>query len=249
MSDAETDGMFSYTDDADFARKFAIASICALGVVVVAPGLLFLGYLVQAMRRATLGRRGLPEWTNYGELFSLGAVGMLSLVYLLPAALLVALSVLPTLGVKVGFFSVSALIARFILFGALFAFVVGLAYTVSALHSYLSTGKLADIFDFRALSGKIRSKKADLGFLVGLAAVGLVVIVFVNWLLPDFLAFFGWILWVVASTFLALMVSYGAGYILGKTTPQLPETAVVEPPAEAVVEPEEKDDDDRWIPT
>ena len=258
MSDSETDGFFSYTDDGDFAKKFAIACACAVGIIFVVPGLLFLGYLVQTMKRSTLGRKGLPEWTNFGELFSLGAVGLISLVYLLPAALLFALSVLPTLGATASFFSVSALVSRFINFGAILAFAVGLAFTVSALHTYLSSGKLTDIFDFRSLAGKIRSKKADLGFLIGLAAVGLVAISALNWLLPGFLSFFGVLLGVVGTPFIALMVAYGSGYILGKTTPQLPQTA--DPEAqdsmatqpsqpEETSSPQPADSEDRWIPT
>ncbi len=258
MSDSETDGLFSYTDDGDFVKKFAIACVCAVGTVIVVPGLLFLGYLAQTMKRSTLGRKGLPEWTNFNELFSLGAVGLISLIYLLPAALLFALSVLPTLGGKASFFSVSALVSRFINFGAVLAFAVGLAFTVCALHTYLSSGKITDIFDFRSLAGKIRSKKADLGFLIGLAALGLVAISAMNWLLPGFLSFFGVLLGVVGTPFIALMVAYGSGYILGKATPQLPQNtepevqdSVVTQPSqpEEISTPEPADGEDRWIPT
>ena len=40
MSASETDGLFSYTDDADFKKKFAIACLCSLGTLFIVPGLL-----------------------------------------------------------------------------------------------------------------------------------------------------------------------------------------------------------------
>lgn len=255
MSNSDTKDLLACTDDAEFKKKYLIAAACGLGSFFVVPAFFFLGYLAQTMKRATLGRKGLPEWTSFAELAGLGVAGLLSMVYLLPSALLTALSVLPVLGTKVGFFSASALISRFIYFGALLAYFVGLAFTVCALHTYLSTNRVAEIFNFANLSRKVKANKGELGFLIGVAAAAVVAVSFVHWLL----GWFGALIGVLGFTFISLVVAYNSGAILGPTIQaalsEFPATeAVAEESVPEVVEAEpesakEDDGEDRWIPT
>lgn len=252
MSADNKQTFWTYTDDADFRTKFAIAVVCAIGSALIVPGILFLGYLTETMKRATIGRKGLPEWKNFGEMCMLGGVALLSLLYLLPAALLTALSVLPVLGGANSFFSVSAFISRFIYVGAIVAFVVGLAFTVCALHVYLKTGKILDIFQIGPLYQKIMENKSELGSLIGLAAAGVVVISFANW----WLGWFGSILSFLGFTFISLMVASNSGIILGPTvagaTPALEEAngpAAALPSDNDDFPFDDDDDDDAWIPT
>ncbi len=274
MNPNDTNALLACTDDADFRKKYAIAVACALGGVIIAPGILLLGYLTQTMKRATMGRKGLPEWSGIMDMALLGGVALLSLVYLLPSALLIALSVLPVLSGKAGFFSVSALISRFIYFGAVLAYVVGLAFTVSGLHLYLQSNKVSDIFQVGALSSKIRAKKSELITLISLAAVAVVAISGVSWLLGAL----GSLISLLGFTFVSLVVAYNSGRIfgpIGEKAPALPaaddETPVptspvvgsavtaavggavaaksVAAPASNEHDPFADDDDDAWIPT
>lgn len=273
MNPNDTNALLACTDDADFRKKYAIAVACALGGVVIAPGLLLLGYLTQTMKRATMGRKGLPEWTGIMDLALLGGAALLAMVYLLPSALLIALSVLPVLSGKAGFFSVSALISRFISFGAVLAYIVGLAFTVSGLHLYLQTNKISDIFQVAALAQKIRSKKSELLTLIGLAAVAVVAISALNWMLGALGSFIS----LLGFTFISLVVAYNSGRIFGplgdkaealtassEETPALtaapdaavaPTAAAVAAPVVAVAPTVDEDDpfaddgEDAWIPS
>lgn len=230
MKPDETRTLLACTDDNDFKKKFAIATACALGGVVVIPGVLLLGYLTQTMKRAAMGRKGLPEWSNIAEMAPLGGVALLSLSYLLPAALLTALSMLPDAR---GFFSFSALISRFILCGSLLAYGVGMAFSICAVHAYLKSGRISDIFQIGALQKTILSKKSELGTLVLLSTVAVVAVGALNWIL----GWLGYPLGVVFSTLVALVVYYNAGKALGPTE-ELPPTA----------EDEESPPDDVWVP-
>ena len=253
MSNSETKDLLACTDDAEFKKKYLIAAACGLGSFFVVPAFFFLGYLAQTMKRATLGRKGLPEWSSFAELAGLGVAGLLSMVYLLPSALLTALSVLPVLGTTVGFFSASALISRFIYFGALLAYFVGLAFTVCALHTYLSTNRIAEIFNLASLLKKVKANKGELGFLIGVAAAAVVAVSFVNWLL----SWFGILISALGLTFISLVVAYNSGAILGPTIqaalPEFPSAEVVleETVSEAIEPSPQAEDDggDRWIPT
>lgn len=257
MSNSDTKDLLACTDDAEFKKKYLIAAACGLGSFFVIPAFFFLGYLAQSMKRATLGRKGLPEWTNFPELGGLGVAGLLSMIYLLPSALLAALAVLPRLGTtSVTFFSASALVSRFIDFGSFLAFGVGLAFTVCALHTYLTTQRFPDIFNFASLWGQVKTNKGRLGFLIGSAALAYGVVLFLSWLL----SWFGILISTLGLTFISLVVAYNSGAILGPTIQAaLPEStessaleAVIEesaPEAERAEAKEDGGDEDRWVPT
>lgn len=247
MKPPTTTSYLACLDDTEFRKKFLIASLCGLGSVIILPGVLLLGYLAQTMQRAIKGRKGLPEWTNLGEMVALGGVALLSLVYLLPAALLVGLAVLPKLGGgQEGFFSVSLLISRFINFGALLAFVIGLMFTLAAMHTYLHQPALSSLFQFGTLVHKISSRKAELISLTVAAAVGVFALMFLTWLL----SWLGTPLSFIGSTLLSLVITYNSGVILGSMEPEaeaepaLP-SATPEPPQLSAP----ADDDDAWIPS
>lgn len=256
MSVAQNQNFLACTDDADFRRKYAITAACALGSVIIAPAILFLGYLTQTMKRATIGRKGLPEWTLAGlqDMAMQGGVALLSLVYLLPSALLTAISVLPSLSGNNSFLSVSALISRFISFGALLAFIVGLAFTVSALHLYLTKGKVSELFQVKSIYQKVMSNKAELGALIVVAAIAIAAISFVSWLLSWFGIYVSFIASVIGQTFISLVVFYNSGRILGPTSMEEPEALVEAEPQPALSSSSQttefpSDDDDAWIPT
>lgn len=232
MKAEQTDTFLACTDDNDFRKKYAIAAACSLGSVFILPLVLLLGYLSETMKRAGLGRKGLPEWGNWGETVQLGGIALLSLLYLLPSALLTALSMLPDAR---SFFSFTALISRFILCGSLLAFMVGLTFSIVALHAYLKSGRIGDLFQVAALHRTIMSNKSELGGLAMLATAAVAGVGALNWLL----GWLGYPLGVLCSTLVALIVYYNAGRALGMTEAPSPD------------EPEEEDGPptDAWIPT
>lgn len=230
MKSAETDALLACTDDNDFGKKFAIATVCAMGSVFILPSILLLGYLTQVMKRAAMGRKGLPEWNTPGELALTGGVSLLALLYLLPSALLVVLSMVPN---SRSFFSFSALVSRFIGCGALLAYVVGITFTITALHAYLKSRRVSDLFQIGSLQRTIMSHKAALTTLAGLAAVAVVATLGLSWAL----GWLGYLLGAVCTTFASLVIFYNAGRALGPTEalPELEEPAVEEeaPPTDA----------------
>lgn len=256
MKSPESQTLFACTDDNDFRKKYAIAAACGLGSVIIAPGVLLLGYLAKTMKRASMGRKGLPEWTNFSELAALGGVSLLSMLYLLPASLLVVLSMVPNVQ---SFVSFSALISRFILCGALLAYMVGIAFTVAGIHAYLQSGRISEIFQVVSLQKKILSKKSHITSLTSIAAAAAIATAFLNWALPSWL---GFPLGLFGSTFAYLIVFYEAGSTFGPTSEMpaeevaeladnsaaaaLPETIEV---IEIAPEAEPVDDENTWRPT
>ena len=256
MTSPESQTLFACTDDNDFRKKYAIAAACGLGSVIIAPGVLLLGYLAQTMKRASMGRKGLPEWTNFGELATLGGISLLSMLYLLPASLLVVLAMVPNVQ---SFVSFSALISRFIYCGALLADRVGMAFTVAGIHAYLQSGRISEIFQVVSLQKRILTKKSHITSLTLIAATTAIATAVLNWALPSWLGLpLGWL----GNTFAYLIVFYEAGSIFGPTSEMpadsiatlegdsavaaLPETAEA---VEIAPEAEPVDDENTWRPT
>ncbi len=217
------DAVSSPQSDPNFGKKYGIALACTVASCLIVPAIFLAGYLAQTVKHAGSGKKGLPEWKAPSELLVQGGICILACLYLLPGAILWAFAYLPLLNGGEGFFSGSALLSRFITFGAIVIGLAGLAFSLSGIHSYLSSGKISEIFNVSQLMKKIADHSTPLGMLltlVGVVAAALSVASMI----------FGWLgvlLTLLVSPLLSLAVATGTGVIF--------ESSQETPPVEALV--------------
>jgi hypothetical protein len=187
---------FTYMfDDQDWIKKIAIGGGIMLGALILTPILiglaLFLplsGYMLDTLKNVRDGRpTPLPEWTNFGDLFSKGLmIFVIYLVYNIPSILLSCVSggiIIATTNqdmnqdvvASLGF--VSACISCLQILVSL----IGNALLPAAIIRYAQFGSLGAAFQFGEIFSFIRNNIGDyiivvlLGWVAGLiAALGLI---------------------------------------------------------------------------
>lgn len=195
---------FTYMfDDQDWIKKIAIGGGITLGALILTPILiglaLFLplsGYMLETLKNVRDGRpTPLPEWTNFGDLFSKGLmIFVIYLVYNIPAILFSCISggisaasanpdmnqdVVATLGVV----SVCASCLQIIVS------LLGNALLPAAIIRYAEYGSLGAAFQFSEIFNFIRNNIGDY-----------IVVVLLSWV-AGLIAAFGLILCVVGVFF------------------------------------------------
>lgn len=244
------DALTAPKSDPEFGLKYGLTVLCtALSAVIVGAPLL-VGYMGQTMKHAGAGKKGLPEWKNFGELAVQGAVCFLSGLYLLPAAVLMVVASLPLMMGGNSFFSLGAMLHRFIMFGALILLLVGLAFSLTGMHSYLQSRQVSDLVNFGGLLAKIKAHTAELGALLTFTGV----VVAALSIAVAFTGMLGGLLSLLGGAFLNLVLAWGVGNIYRLDNQEVPaesEAALLEGAPEEVIEmsPAVENDEDIWRPT
>lgn len=249
------DALTSPQSDPNFGKKYGIALACSIASCLIVPAVFLMGYLAETIKYSGSGKKGLPDWKAPSELLVKGGVSILASLYLLPAAILILIANFAAFSGGDGFFSMSAMLARFIHFGAIIIGLAGLAFSLSGIHSYLSSGKVSDIFNVSLLLDKIRTHSTLLGMLLTLVGV-------VTAVLSVLSVLFGWLgvlLTMVVSPLLSLVVATGTGVIFESGEEEAVTTVVETPEADTllisgdeemiVTEEPTVDEDNVWKPT
>ncbi len=187
---------FTYMfDDQDWIKKIAIGGGITLGAIILLPVLiglaLFLplsGYMLETLKNVRDGRpTPLPEWTNFGDLFSKGLmIFVIGLVYNLPSIIFacasgginIVLQNPDTSSDLVGVLTTVSICLSCVQFVVAF---LGNALLPAAIIRYAEYGTLGSAFQFREIFNFIKNNIGDyvivvlLSWVAGLiAALGLI---------------------------------------------------------------------------
>ncbi len=243
------DAITAPSADKEFGKKFAFSLLFLLGTPLVVPFFFFLGYLSRTMKHSETGKKGLPEWNDWGDLGIQGGVTFLAGLYLLPAALIAVPPML--LSSSGGLFSTATILSNFIAFGAAIVALAGLACAISALHGYLSTKSVGSLFSVGEVAAKVKNSINDLGVLLFFLAVCSALVGVLNYFLPTVLSL---PLSLVSTGLLSLIGAHWAGAIFRSESVETPEKAhrlnevVDEDPLETLDDfQKQRDDDEGWV--
>lgn len=237
--------------DPQFPKKYVITVVASALSFLLLPAVVLVGYFAETIKHASLGNKDLPEWKDFVALAVQGGASILTGLYLLPAAILFAISVVTAGSSGATVMGVSMLTA-FISIGGLAIGFVGLAVAATAIHTYMHSDSFMDLFHLPNILRKIKEQAGPIGYLFG--AVGLLTLGFS--ILSTWLGWFGSFVSLLTSAFLAIALAYGVGKIYGqpKTEPEplptAPESAAQLPvSSEPVWDPsDEQEDSDVWMP-
>ena len=240
-------------NDPEFPKKYLITVLTLALSFLVVPAAVLVGYLAETIKYVSSGKKDLPEWKDYVALAVQGGASMLTGLYLLPAAILFAIAVVTS---RSGGATGISMLTTFIFISGLLIGFVGLAVSATAVHTYMHSDTLMDLFHFPNIAKKMKNEAGNIGYLFG--AVGLMTlgIQFVS----QWLSWAAYPVLVLTSAFLSIALAYGVGQIYGQpeteaevkqeALPVGPESAAQLPVgAEPVWDPsDEQDDSDVWMP-
>lgn len=246
------------TQDPEFGKKYGITLAASAFAVLLVPVVLLVGYLARTIKHSSDEQPGLPQWDDPKSLALQGGACTLTGLYLLPAAIILAISVITAGSQGSGGFLGISILTAFISLGGLVLGFVGLAFASTGIHSYVHSGNFLDLFHLPTILKKTRAEMSNMGYLFGaIGTVTLLVSVFNGWL-----GWFGSIFSLLSSAFLSLVMAHGVGVIYGNpatvdntatAAPQLPSEVAATAKDESVVEeawdPSSSGDEDGWNPT
>lgn len=159
---------FTYVfEDKEWFKKLGLGGLLFLGGIFIIPLFFPLGYMVETVQNVIEDKRPLlPEWDNWGEKFSKGAVLFaINLIYQLPALLINVISTgLQTAANQ----SQSASTNAAMLIPALILSLVRLAYSIFVafilpiiIIQYARTGKFEAAFRFKEMYEFIKNNLGD----------------------------------------------------------------------------------------
>ena len=237
--------------DPEFSKKYVITVVVLALSFLLLPALLLVGYFAETIRHVSSGKKDLPEWKDFVALAVQGGASMLTGLYLLPSAILFAISVVTAGSSGATVFGISMLTA-FISIGGLAIGFVGLAVSATAIHTYVHSDSFMDLFHLPNILKKMKEKAGDISYLfgaVGLLTLGISIV-------SAWLGWFGSFVSLLSSAFLSIALAYGVGQIYGlpKAEPEALPAAPASPAqlplsAEPVWDPsDEQGDSDVWMP-
>ena len=222
------DALASPKSDPDFGTKYGLAVLCTVGSCLVLPVILLVGYLAETLKHASAGKKGLPECKNMADLSIQGGICLLAALYLLPAALLSAIGILPLMMGGKGLFSLGMMLNRFISFGALVIALGGLAFTLTGMHTYLHSRQVGDLFNLKSILSKLKQHSNEIGMLLAMTGVVAAGILIAHVILDGFLAWIAGLVSILVATYLNLVLFYGTGVIFGNPAAAAEPIPVVE---------------------
>ena len=237
------------TEDRDFPKKFALAVLAAIGLFLLLPGLILLGYLAELVEMKSKGKPGLPEWNDPKALGLRGAFCAPVLIYLLPGTIVIAIGAIASSSGGRTVLGISFLSAFIILGGILLTF-IGNAVAFTAIHSYVNSKNFVELFSVPQIVKKLTGKATEMAKLFGAGT-------FASLLFLTASTYLGWIgaaVSLLGSSFLSLAIAGGVGTIYGKAEPASAEEAY-QPANDGVQEASgeewlpEAGADDIWKPT
>jgi hypothetical protein len=169
------------TEDEQWVGKIGIGAIIALGSILILPIPLLLGYQVGVTRNVMKGvDRPLPQWEEFGQLFSDGlSILVAQIVYTLPFWLVVCIALFSTVGLSgltdavsedlltAGFLATWGLVMCLSLIFVVVWFFLSPAIVIQ----YVRTNSLAACFRFGEVVAIVRENVSDI-VIAGLAAFG-----------------------------------------------------------------------------
>lgn len=250
------------TQDPNFGKKYGLTLLASVLFFLLAPIILLIGYQAQIIEHVSSGKEDLPEWENPSALGTRGAVCVLTGLYLLPSAIILAISVMTASSRTGGTFFGISLLSAFIYLGGLVLGCVGLAVAATGIHSYVHSGVFTDLFNIPGIVNKLKSNLSEMGYLFGALGIAALGLSFLN----AYLGILGSLISVGASAFFALALAYGVGVIYGApaveapvvespvTTPSAVKSPVDPPETDSAPklgewEPDVDDEDSTWMPT
>lgn len=136
--------------------------IGAVTLAFVLPVFLTLGYYMRVIAGGMKASERLPEWNDFGKMLIQGVSAFaVYLAYLLPAAMIGAVSFIPAMFKRGAAFGAGSLIYTFLALGALVLFLAGMALVPMALARYEATGKLVSAFQIKELVEQIKAAFGD----------------------------------------------------------------------------------------
>jgi len=153
------------------------------GIILVVPFFLVLGFLHRVLLVAVKGKSA--ELPSYEQPLKLLIQGLTTfsvwLAYLVPAAILGAVALIPSMaGGGGGFFAPQNILSTFLRFGSLVLWLGGFLFLPMALARFAALSKLASAFQFSEILADIRKSPNDYLFLSGSFAVGMLVLGFLS---------------------------------------------------------------------
>lgn len=170
---------FTYVfEDKEWFKKLGLGGLLFLGGIFIIPLFFPLGYMVETVQNVIEDKRPLlPEWDNWGEKFSKGAVLFaINLIYQLPAIVIGAMSSGLQFATKQ---SQSASTNAALMIPVLILSLVRLAYSLFVtfilpiiIIQYATTGKFEAAFRFKEMYEFIKNNLGDyfVVFLIGIVA-------------------------------------------------------------------------------
>jgi Protein of unknown function (DUF4013) len=204
--------------DPGFARKYGLTVLASGLSFLLVPAVLLVGYLAQTVEHVSSGKKGLPDWQDPKALGSRGAICTLTGLYLLPAALILAISVMTSSSSSSRTFLGISLLSAFISLGGLVLGYVGLAFASAGVHSYVHSGAFTDLFNVPNIVNKLKAHLSEVGYLFGTVGIATLCLSVLN----AYLGIIGSLVSLLASAFFALAMAYGVGAIYGVPTPEAP---------------------------
>lgn len=249
------DDFFSPVNDTNFFSKFLLSLGGSFFFALFAGAPILFGYMAKTVAHAIQGKSGLPDLPEKPWDMALeGTISLLSALYCLPGAILVAFSLFIKLnGEATNWLSVSGMLANFILCGGVILLLLSLAFTSSSLYGYVSTKELKEIFDLSKVIARIRQHVGEIvALLIAVGAVYLL-IALSSIILPRVLTA---ILAIASSAYLSLVFGLRTGNIFKPDPQDSHETAAKSseaegPKAVSSAEDEEGDsleDESNWVP-
>ena len=224
-------------EDKNFPKKFVIATLATLGSVLLLPGLTLLGFLARVVKMKREGKKGLPEWGQYQELTKQGASYIPTMIYVLPGSIVIAIAIIANTSGPRTFLGVS-LLSTFIMIGGLLLTFLGLAVALTAIHTYLHSGKFVDLFAVPQILKKLTTEAVEMAKVFGAGTCATLVFLTLN----VYLGSVGTLVSVLGSAFMGLSLAGAVGSIYGR-----PESSPVET-AETPVEENLSETDEDWLP-
>lgn len=214
----------SPSKDPAIGKKYLLTLASLALSFLLFPAVLLTGYIAETIKHASLGKKGLPSWDDGKKLGLQGAVCSLTGLYLLPGAIVIAISML-TAGTSSKTVLGASLLSTFISTGGLVLVYLGLCLATAGIHSYVHSGNFGDLFQLPNIVSKVKSEAASVGLLFGSLGIVTLVLSIAN----SFFGTLGGILSLGVTAFLLLSMGQAVGSIYG-----LPQSEVKALPKEEI---------------